>query len=166
MIWITATSSACFAEPKPPHRSFALEKHTSSAPADTLNLTFRITAQHWSKKIVKQFKERHSNVKGSDNGSASPKTPKKTATPRKRATPKTPGTGRGKKRAAVDADDDDDDTSPQTSHTADPIAKQKTPRSTKKAKYEGESDGSEVKTGALVKNEDVVELGEEMEIAS
>lgn len=105
---------------------------------DTSFLTFDITAQQWSKKIVKQFKERHGNIKGNENGDGdSLETPKKAATPRKRATPKTPGSGRGKKRAAVN---DDDDSSPENSHIADPIAKQKTPRSVKKVKYEEDSD--------------------------
>ncbi|KAJ4409964.1 hypothetical protein N0V82_009366 [Gnomoniopsis sp. IMI 355080] len=143
------------------------DKVTETMASWGYNFSKSAMSQHWSKKIVKQFKERHSNVKGSDNGTASPKTPAKTASPRKRATPKTPGTGRGKKRAAVDADDDGDDTSPETSYIADPIAKQKTPRSTKKVKYEEESDNdSEAKAGALNMDEDVVELGEEMEIAS
>lgn len=118
-------------------------------------LTCHITAQQWSKKIVKQFKERHGNVNGSDNGNGgSLETPKKTATPRKRATPKTPASGRGKKRAATN-DDDDNDTSPETGDIVNPIAKQKTPRSMKKVKYEDASD-SEAKV------EDVAEPEGEM----
>lgn len=115
-------------------------------------LTCHITAQQWSKKIVKQFKERHGNVNGSDNGNGgSLETPKKTATPRKRATPKTPASGRGKKRAATN-DDDDNDTSPETGDIANPIAKQKTPRSMKKVKYEDASD-SEAKVEEVAEPE-------------
>lgn len=116
-------------------------------------LTYRITAQQWSKKIIKQFKERHGNVKGSDNGNdGSLETPKKTATPRKRATPKTPASGRAKKRAAAN-DDDDDETSPETGGIANPIAKQKTPRSVKKVKYEEASD-NEAEVEDMAERED------------
>lgn len=103
---------------------------------------------------MKQFKERHSNVKSSDDGNngGSLETPKKAATPRKRATPKTPASGRGKKRAAVN-DDDDNDTSPETGDIANPVAKQKTPRSVKKVKYEETSD-NEAKVEGMAERED------------
>lgn len=110
---------------------------------------------------MKQFKERHGNIKGNDNGDGgSPETPKKAAIPRKRAAPKTPGSGRGKKRAAVkdEDDDDDDDTSPENSHIADPISKQKTPRSVKKVKYDEDSENE-----AAVK--DMAEREDEMPAA-
>lgn len=115
---------------------------------------------------MKQFKERHGDIKGSDNGDAAPMTPKKTVAPRKRAALKTPGTGRGKKRVAVD--DRDDDSSPEIGYIADPIAKKKTPRSAaKKVKYEeAETDDSEARMETMGMNEGMVELEDEMEAAA
>lgn len=122
-------------------------------------LTFQpITAQHWSKKVLKEFKERHgADNDNGDGGSTSltvTPTNKKAAaknTPHKSRTPKTPKTGGNKKRAAAD-----DDTSPD-GPVPNPIAQTKASRSvSKKVKYEetkgvedgesdDESDAQEVK---------------------
>lgn len=68
---------------------------------------------------------------------------------------------------AVNDDDDDDDTSSETGHIAEPIAKQKTRRSTKKVKYEEmDSNDSKAKVEVLGTDEDMVELGEKMEMAA
>lgn len=141
------------------HLSFCEWPRLERVPLTLPLLTCHITAQQWSKKIVKQFKERHGNIKGSDNDNGgSLETPKKTATPRKRATPNTPASGHGKKRVAVN-EDDDNDTSPETGDIANPIAKQKTPRSVKKVKYEEASD-SEAKVEDMAEREDEGAAGE------
>lgn len=115
---------------------------------------------------MKQFKERHGDVKASDNVDVpptTPKTPKPLKNPgsaRKRAPTKTPGSGRGKKRVAAD---DDEEASPETGHVADYIAKNKTPRSAaKKVKCEKEED-SEAEAEAMAMDNEMEELEEEME---
>lgn len=80
-------------------------------------------AQRWSKTIQKAFKERHpDNAK--DGGNTDPATPSKAVSGSR--TPKTPKSAQGKSKKRLA----DDDMSPE------PIAKEKTPRtSAKKMKY-------------------------------
>ncbi|KAK7747965.1 hypothetical protein SLS53_001217 [Cytospora paraplurivora] len=87
--------------------------------------------QRWSKKVLKDFRQRHPD----GDGGSSPATPASKAGGGSSAarTPKTPasrkGKGKGKKRAAeagVDADDEE----------SDPVTKAETPRAAKKVKDE------------------------------
>lgn len=113
-----------------------------------LELTPLHTAQHWSKTILKAFKERHpDNAKDGDN--TNPATPVKVgAGPR---APKTPasakGNGKGRKRPASDAE-----TSPEGS------GMEKTLRtSTKKMKYSEDTGEDDDEEQAVVKGETVDE---------
>lgn len=106
------------------------------------------TAQHWSKTILKAFKERHpDNAKDGDN--ADPATPSEAGTgPR---TPKTPaskkGSGKGRKRPASDA--------AETSLESGGMSK--TPRTpAKKMKY-SEDPGEDDEEPIVVKGEAVDE---------
>lgn len=121
-----------------------------------------VIAQHWTKRIIKDFKERHAEA-----GAAGPSGGSTTSTPRGKrgrtsaaGTPKTPGSskatakgkgGKGKGKRAHEDDGDDDneenDTPPErTNSTVDPIARNKIPRastSAKKVKYEEQADDDE-----------------------
>ncbi|ROW12941.1 hypothetical protein VPNG_04731 [Cytospora leucostoma] len=88
-------------------------------------------SQHWSKKVLKEFRQRHPD----GDGASSPATPasKPGGGSSAARVPKTPasrkGKGKGKKRAAeaeVDADDEQ----------SEPIIKAETPRAAKKVKQE------------------------------
>ncbi|KAF3765959.1 hypothetical protein M406DRAFT_351250 [Cryphonectria parasitica EP155] len=112
------------------------DKVTETMNAWGYNFTKSAMSQHWTKRVLKEFRERHP-----DTGSAQ-NTPKKPPrTPGKQRPPKTPGSSaRGKKRAA----EDDKDDSPEGGYIKDPIARNKTPRSSvKKAKYANASDAEE-----------------------
>lgn len=107
-----------------------------------------LTAQQWTKRILKDFKERHADAHG--NGAAPSSTTSATSTPRANkktstaGTPKTPRTGNGKKRATPKHEFDDDennDTPPECSNSS--AKREKTPRSNKKVKYEEPDDDEE-----------------------
>lgn len=113
-----------------------------------LELTPLPTAQHWSKTIQKAFKERHpDNLKV--GGDTKPATPSKAgAGPR---APKTPASGKGRKRTALD---DDEDTSPHSGPNSNSIANKKTPRtSAKRVKYSEDSGEDDKEKQAVVKGE-------------
>ncbi|KUI73839.1 hypothetical protein VM1G_09262 [Cytospora mali] len=104
-------------------------------------------SQQWTKKVLKEFRQRHPDAAGhGDGNSSAPATPaSKSGCSRGPRTPKTPASGKGKvkgKKRAVDDDDDDDDedTSPPGNFIADAIANNRTPRrSAKKIKYEDDA---------------------------
>lgn len=114
-----------------------------------------LTDQHWSKRILKDFKERHAQetgnaVAGPSSAASTPRGNKAGGRASSAAgTPKTPasskgkakgGKGKGKRAAEDDSDNDANDTPPEGANsTVDPIARNKTPRASataKKVKYE------------------------------
>ncbi|KAI7774694.1 hypothetical protein LA080_008001 [Diaporthe eres] len=112
------------------------------------NFTIGAMSQHWSKTILKAFKERHpDNAKDGDN--TNPATPVKVgAGPRAPKTPaSTKGNGKGRKRPASDAE-----TSPEGS------GMKKTLRtSAKKMKYSEDTGEDDDEEQAVVKGETVDE---------
>lgn len=90
--------------------------------------------QHWSKKVWKEFRERHSKLTGGDNDVAAQAaaTPKKAKANGKK--PKTPVSG--KKRPSTEDDDEDE----LGGYISSPIAQSRTPRSNKKVKYNVKED--------------------------
>ncbi|ROW06422.1 hypothetical protein VMCG_04429 [Cytospora schulzeri] len=105
-------------------------------------------SQQWTKKILKEFRQRHPDTAGNGDNSSAPATPaNKSGGSRAARAPKTPASGKakakGKKRPA--AEDDDEGDSPIGGFNPNPIAKTKTPRkSAKKVKQQAESDAESV----------------------